>query len=61
MPPSWVWARMRAASSSFLEAISSSSCEALAGVVESFGLLGEPATAGGRLLVSAVPLEAMSW
>ena len=61
MPPSRVWARMRAASSSFFEAISSSSCEALDGVVETFCLLGEPATAGGRLLVSAVPLVADTW
>ena len=60
MLPSRDWARMRAASSSFFEAISSSSCEALDGVVETFCLFGEPATASGRLLVSAVPLVVIS-
>ena len=38
MLPSRDWARMRAASSSFIEAISASSCEALDGVVETFCL-----------------------
>ena len=52
---------MRAANSSFLEAISSWSCLARAGLVAIFGRFGEASPAGGRLLVSAVPLEAMSW
>ena len=61
MPPSWLCALMRAANSSCLEAISSWSCLARAGLVAIFGRFGEASPAGGRLLVSAVPLEAMSW
>ena len=59
--PSRDWARIRAASSSFFEAISASSCEALDGVVETFCLLGEPAAAGWRVFVSFVPPVVISW
>ena len=59
--PSRDWARIRAASSSFFEAMSASSCEALDGVAETFCLLGDPAAAGWRVFVSFVVPVVRSW
>ena len=59
--PSRDWARIRAASSSFFEAMSASSCEAVDTLAATFCLLGDPAAAGWMALVSSVAPLARPW